>query len=112
MSRETKSSSVTVNMPRQRSSFAAFFKIELTSSVVVFLLEMKVMSTIEPTTTGTRIDMPSKRPCSCGNALVTAMEAKRPSAQEKKEEEIVSNIGRDVLDEATSKKPQVAKAGK
>lgn len=44
------------------------------------------------------------------NSLIEIIEVRRPVKEEKTEEEIVSNIGRDVLDEATSKKPQEAKA--
>lgn len=44
------------------------------------------------------------------NAYVEEAIAKRPKEEVKKEEEIISNIGRDVLDEATSKKPEEVKA--
>jgi hypothetical protein len=36
---------------------------------------MKVISTIEPAGTGTRIEMPSNSPLSSGNASVTAIAA-------------------------------------
>jgi hypothetical protein len=56
-------------------SLEAFSKIAFTSSFVVSFLEMKVISTIEPQTTGTRIEIPSKSHFSTGNASVTAIAA-------------------------------------
>ncbi len=44
-------------------------------------------------------------------AYVAEVESKRPK-EEAKEENLLKNIGRDVLDEATTKKPQEAKAAK
>ncbi len=49
--------------------------ISFTSLAVVFVFEIKVISTIDPAGTGTRIEIPSKSPSSFGKAFVTAIAA-------------------------------------
>src|SRR3989344_6408967 len=75
ISLETSSSSVTEKIPFQRDSLAAFLRILFTSSTVVFFLETKVISAIDPVIIGTRIAIPSKSPESFGKAFVTAIAA-------------------------------------
>jgi hypothetical protein len=56
---------VTAKILCQRGFFEASVKISFTSSIVVSRFAIKVMSTIEPAGTGTRIEIPSKRPVEC-----------------------------------------------
>src|SRR3989344_274137 len=75
ISADTSGSSLTANTRFHLSVAAAFFMAPWTSSTVVARLETNVMSTIEPTTTGTRTAMPSNFPISLGYASAVALAA-------------------------------------
>ena len=75
ISEDTSGSFVTAKIFFHRGSFDAFVKISFTSSAVVFLFAIKVISTIDPAGTGTRIETPSNNPFNSGKASVTAIAA-------------------------------------